>query len=79
MMKKKKLMACMMMLCFVVGLVGASGALAEKKKIEMQSSIFGGLLYQLSFAFSEIVKKHSQIVLVNPVESAGTGAGIMKV
>ena len=63
----------------MVGLVGASGALAEKRKIEIQSSMFGGLLYQLCFAYTEIVKKHSQIVQLNPVESAGTGAGIMKV
>ena len=69
----------MIMSCFVVGLMGSSDALAEKRKIEIQSAIFGGLLYQLCFAFSEIVDKHSTIVALNPAESTGTGAGIMKV
>jgi hypothetical protein len=67
----------MIMLCFVVGFLGVSDALAEKRKIEIQSSMFGGLLYQLCFAYTEIVKKHSTIVALNPVESAGTGAGII--
>jgi len=79
-MNKKKLITCIIVFCFVVGFAGTFGALAaEKRKIEMQSSMFGGVLYQLCFAFSEIVKKHSQIIELNPVESAGTGAGIMKV
>jgi TRAP transporter TAXI family solute receptor len=77
---RNKLMTCLLGFCFVWVLVGVSVApAAEKKKVEMQSSIFGGALYQMSFAFSEIVKKHSDILEINPVESAGTGAGIMKV
>ncbi|MFH1490262.1 MAG: TAXI family TRAP transporter solute-binding subunit [Pseudomonadota bacterium] len=80
MMFRNKLMTCLLTFCFVWGFAGAPGAsAAEKKKVEMQSSAFGGTLYQLAFAFSEIVKKHSDILEINPVESAGTGAGIMKV
>jgi len=61
-------------------LAGVSGAVAaEKRKVEIEAATFGGSLYQMCFAFSEIVNKHSDILTLNPAESAGTGAGIMKV
>jgi TRAP transporter TAXI family solute receptor len=79
-MLKKSLMVCLLILCFVWGLAGAPGAMAaEKKKIGIQAGAFGGTLYQMSFAFSEIVNRHSDILQLSPVESSGTGAGIMKV
>lgn len=78
-MLKKNLMVCLLILSFVWGLACAPGAMAaEKKKIEIEAGAFGGILYQMSFAFSEIVNRHSDILHLSPVESSGTGAGIMK-
>lgn len=76
---RNKFMTCLLVLCFVWAFAGPSVTSAAEKKVEMESSIFGGTLYQLSFAFSKIVNKYSKILEINPVESAGTGAGIMKV
>ena len=49
-----------------------------KKKLEIQSGIFGGVLYQVSYAFSVIGNKYAQGIEFSTVETTGSAAGIIK-
>ncbi len=49
-----------------------------KKKLEIQSGIFGGVLYQVSYAFSVIGNKYAQDLEFSTVETTGSAAGIIK-
>ena len=78
---RKKIMVWVLLLTVVLCFAGIPDAKAAegKRKIQVMSSIFGGLLYQYIFAFSKMVEKYSDNMELVLVESAGTGAGIMKV
>ena len=48
------------------------------KDVEIQAGVFGGTLYQLSYAFSELAKSHAPDMSVTTVETPGSAAGIIK-
>lgn len=51
---------------------------AMAAEVEIQAGIFGGTLYQMSYAFTEVVKKHVPDMKISAVETNGTGMGIVK-
>ena len=51
---------------------------ASAADVEIQAGIFGGTLYQMSYAFTEVMKKHAPEVNITAVETNGTGMGIVK-
>ncbi len=64
------------MLSFACATLLASPAAAAD--VEIQAGIFGGTLYQMSYAFTEIVKKYAPDIKISAVETNGTGMGIVK-
>jgi len=76
----KRLTVFVLLACFIGVFPGASGSSAEeRKKIELESALFGGILYHFCFAFSQVVNEHSTMVKLNPIATTGTLAGIQKV
>ncbi len=66
----KSLAACVLAL----GLCGP----AHAAEVEIQAGIFGGTLYQMSYALTEILKVHAPDIKATAVETNGTGMGITK-
>lgn len=62
--------ACALTLCL--------GAPAHAAEVEIQAGIFGGTLYQMSYALTEILKAHAPDIKATAVETNGTGMGITK-
>lgn len=52
--------------------------LAQAQKVEIQAGVFGGTLYQLSYAFSELMKNYDDSLQFTTVETPGSAAGIIK-
>ncbi len=48
------------------------------KEVEIQAGVFGGTLYQLSYAFSELMKSYAPNMKATTVETPGSAAGIIK-
>ena len=61
-------------LILVLGLSTPSHA----ANVEIQAGIFGGTLYQMSYALTEILKVHAPEITASAVETNGTGMGIIK-
>lgn len=61
-------------LMLVLGLSTPSHA----ANVEIQAGIFGGTLYQMSYALTEILKVHAPEITASAVETNGTGMGIVK-
>ena len=57
---------------------GLMAAPAFAADVEIQAGLFGGTLYQMSYAFTEVVKKHAPEINITAVETNGTGMGIVK-
>ena len=51
---------------------------AMAANVEIQAGIMSGTLYNLSYAFTEIVKQHAPEISITAVETQGTGMGIVK-
>lgn len=51
---------------------------AHAADVEIQAGIFGGTLYQMSYALTEVLKVHAPEIKANAVETNGTGMGIIK-
>lgn len=51
---------------------------AHAAEVEIQAGIFGGTLYQMSYALTEILKLHAPDIKAAAVETSGTGMGITK-
>lgn len=63
----------------VAGLLAAPlGAHAAPAKIELEGGMFGGTLYNIGFAISELAKKHMPDTQIIIAETSGSAAGIIK-
>lgn len=51
---------------------------AHAADVEIQAGIFGGTLYQMSYALTEILKANAPDITATAVETNGTGMGITK-
>lgn len=51
---------------------------AQAAEVEIQAGIFGGTLYQMSYALTEILKANAPDLTATAVETNGTGMGITK-
>ena len=51
---------------------------ANAQQVEIQAGVFGGTLYQLSYAFSELMKGYAPDIKTTTVETPGSAAGIIK-
>ena len=51
---------------------------AHAAEVEIQAGIFGGTLYQMSYALTEILKAYAPEIKATAVETNGTGMGITK-
>ncbi len=51
---------------------------AHAATVEIQAGIFGGTLYQMSYALTEVLKAHAPEITASAVETNGTGMGITK-
>ena len=66
---------CFASMC--LALLLAVPARAERV-VEIEAGIFGGTLYSLSYALSELFKTHAPDIVLVPVETSGNAAGIVK-